>query len=188
MAQAPDFNLSNDVETGKPDGFDSLVADLILAWARFDAGLIFLMADAFELPYRHSRILLGNMDIKTRIARLKKLASHLGVDPVAELMGVWERNYEKMAKPRNTVCHMSYFGSVKSDPERLVFGPGTPEPNDSGASVVVLHADYLRASTTWANQCSSTISVLLQKLREASLSQRAQEKTPSPQEHAGNKP
>ena len=159
------------VEFFRPDGFNKLIADLILAWASLDSGLTFFMADLFELPARNARILIGNMDIKTRIARAKTLASHAGFADFATLMAQMERQYDQAVKPRNAICHMHYFGVVPGDEVRFLFGPSKASAGPpTQTTILTLHRDYFAHSTRWATQRAIQIRDVGNLLRAEPLS------------------
>ena len=165
----------------RPKGFDRLVTDLILAWASFDTGLIWLMEEAFEIPSRNSRILVGNMDIKGRIGKLKTLGSNMGFDDFKALMAQWESQYEKFVKPRNAICHMHFFGHIRDRPELWVFGPAKAErgpPRD--VRMLVLDSEYAAASRDWALAKAREASDLLALLQESPMSELEEHLAPTP--------
>ncbi|MEG3155823.1 hypothetical protein [Sphingomonas sp. RB1R13] len=159
------------VAFARPEGFERLITDLILAWASLDSGLTFFMSDLFEMPPRNARILIGSMNIKTRIGRAKTLANHAGLSDLATLMSQMERQYEPAVKPRNVVCHMHYFGVVPGDEVRFLFGPSKATAGPpSQTTTLTLHRDYLVHSTRWALEHAMQIRDVAQALRKQPLS------------------
>ena len=159
------------VEFIRPEGFERLITDLILAWASLDTGLVFFMADLFEMPQRNARILVGNMDMKTRMGRAKTLATHAGLADLAKLMSQMERQYDQAVKPRNAICHMHYFGVVPGHEVRFLFGPSKASAGPpTQTTMLTLHRDYFAHSTRWALQRAIHVRDIAKVLREQPLS------------------
>lgn len=166
------FDEPGRVAHKKPKGFDALITNLILSWADLDSSLMFLMADCFEMSFRNTRVLVGNMDIKGRLGKLKSLGVVMGYDDFAAVMARLERDYSYVSVPRNTVCHQGFMGTIADDPDLFIFGPSRAErgPADE-AKITVLHRKYFVDSREWAEASYKLISELGQVLKSTPLSE-----------------
>jgi hypothetical protein len=166
----------------RPEGFATLIADLVLAWAAFDSSLLELIVTAFEMPHDRGRIILGNMDMRTRLQRLKSLFTHLKREELAGVPATAAKDTEFFVHPRNVVCHTNYFGTLESDENQFVFGPYKTHIGYQGPTFHTIHRDYVRASADYALRLSVATYEMAKGLREESPPQPESDSPPTPQQ------
>jgi hypothetical protein len=161
------------VSEGRPEGFDTLITDLVLAWAEFDASLLYLVIVAYNIRDDVARILLGNMDFRTRVERVKTLADRCGAEDLKKAMATINKEMPHFLQARNTVCHNHYVGHF---PDRflgkhlqLVFGPSAAAREMENSANPVLTDEYLKDSAAYALRASATLDELARDLRATPL-------------------
>jgi hypothetical protein len=100
-----------------------VICDVILSWARLDSLVSQLTLLAFGLAIDGGTILLGSMDTKTKLDRLKKLYDHHGMFDAAQSIANLRAWHKEFVDIRNTIAHHTCAGSWKSDPSIIVFAP-----------------------------------------------------------------
>lgn len=159
-----EFSIS-DVSNEIDEETRGLIADLILAWARYDSLVTQWTYRTFNMTADEGSIFIGNMDTRTKLERIKALYKHYGhtssVEKVAELA--------KLSKPhtevRNTICHKTCGGHSRSDPDRLVFSSGKIFPQKPGVMLVeLIHLDQIRSAIGFAKHNADMISKIVDRL------------------------
>jgi hypothetical protein len=118
----PDFtlhDLRNDIDPKVRD----IICDVILSWARLDSLISQLVLLAFGLALDGGTILLGTMDSRNKLDKLKNLYDHHGMSEAADSIGNLQQWVKAFVDVRNTIAHHTCAGSWKSDPDMLVFAP-----------------------------------------------------------------
>jgi hypothetical protein len=110
----------DDLEDLDQSNRDAL-CDLMLAWARYDSLVTQLMILAFHLTLDGGPILLGNMETRVKLDRLKKLYDHFGMTAASESIGNLRQWHRKYVDVRNTIAHSACAGQRKSDPDYIIF-------------------------------------------------------------------
>ena len=98
-----------------------IMAETILAWADLDTGISRLILLAFGLEDDLGSILIGNMDLKTKVEKIKMLYDHCGDSASASHLAKLSTAIQKFSECRNTVAHRKVIGRLISQPTRLVF-------------------------------------------------------------------
>lgn len=159
--QLDDCTLTIDEETQK------LIAELILAWARYDSLVTHWTFRSFGMGPDEGPILLGNMDTKTKIERLKKLHNHLSIEPAATWIGYLHKTHETHVEVRNAICHKSCAGHHRRAPNYLIFHIAKPPIKMIGhMTVEMYHLDQIKAAITFAKEAADKISDIVKKLEE----------------------
>jgi hypothetical protein len=140
---------------GKPPrGWDKLVSNLILEWAAMDFDLTAWVILEFGMKEHEGRILLGNMDARTKINRLKALFQQRQDTEMATSLATLEKRHADYADVRNAICHTPFLGFVKDDPSRLGFGPLKSMIDEETVIVQVVHVELLKRATKFARDTS----------------------------------
>jgi len=102
--------------------------DLILTWARLDTACSIWVTLAFGMCTDSGPILLGNMDMKTKLDRLKALAAHHDLKPTAKSIANLQKIVAHYVPLRNAIAHSMLTGERISKPGTIVFSPLKPAP------------------------------------------------------------
>lgn len=105
-----------------------VMLDLILAWARLDTACSIWVTLAFGMCTDSGPILLGNMDTKSKLDRLKALAKHHKLATAAKSIDNLKKTVEHYAQIRNAIAHSMLAGERVSKPGVIVFSPLKPAP------------------------------------------------------------
>jgi hypothetical protein len=118
----PDFTL-DDLEHDISAVARDIICDVVLSWARLDSLVSQLVLLAFGLPIDGGTILLGQMDTRTKLDRLKRLYDHHGMPDAAQSIANLRAWHKRFVDVRNSIAHHTCAGSWKSDPSMIVFAP-----------------------------------------------------------------
>ena len=100
-----------------------IICDVVLSWARMDSLISQLVLTAFGLSIDGGTILLGQMDSRTKLDRLKRLYDHHGMKAAAESIANLRAWHKRFVDVRNAISHHTCAGSWKSNPSMIVFAP-----------------------------------------------------------------
>lgn len=118
----PDFTL-DDLEPNISQFARDVICDLILSWAKFDSLVSQLTLVAFGLSLDGGTIMLGAMDTRSKLDKLKKLYDHHQMEEAAQSIANLRQSHKEYVDIRNSVAHHTCAGSWKSRPEMIVFAP-----------------------------------------------------------------
>ena len=142
-----------------------LIAQLVLAWARYDSLVTQWTYRSFNMSADEGSIFIGNMDTKTKLDRLKALYKHFGITESVERITEIAKNSKIHADVRNTICHKSCGGHSKNDPDRLIFSNGKIYPQLPGKMMVeLIHLDQIRDAIGFASSTADGISAQVDAL------------------------
>ena len=159
-----EFNIS-DVSSEIDEETCILVADLILAWARYDSLVTQWTYRTFNMTADEGSIFIGNMDTRTKLDRLKAFFKHYGHTTSVELIAELAKLNKTHAEVRNSICHKTCGGHSKSDPDRLIFSNGKIYPQQPGRMMIeLIHLDQIRAATAFAKEKADLISKFVDAL------------------------
>ena len=157
-----DFDIDN-LEPDLPQNVRLVIADLVLAWARFDALVSQLLIQVFNLPLESGSILIGNMDTRAKFDRMIKLYEHLG-SPNAQTLKELRTLHSRHVDLRNTVTHASCGGVLKSDPDWVVFAPVRVMKGELGSMTIEQHhISRIAAAVMFAKENGDEINRLLER-------------------------
>lgn len=111
----------DDLDRLVPDADRLLLAETILAWADLDTGISRLILLVFGLQHDAGSILIGNMDLKTKVERIKAFYTHIRHKRGADQLGKLLTSMQKASDCRNVIAHRKLVGRLISKPTRLVF-------------------------------------------------------------------
>jgi hypothetical protein len=120
-----DFSIKpfdpDDLERVVTDADRLIMAETILAWADLDTGISRLIVLVFGLEDDAGSILIGNMDLKTKVEKIKMLNDHHGRLKSAASLGRLITAMRTFSESRKVVAHRKCIGRLISAPTRLVF-------------------------------------------------------------------
>ena len=94
---------------------------LIKTWPHFDHILTEWLILISEMPQDIGRILIGRMETKTKLDRLKDISKHLGRDADVKTIAQISRSHEHFSKIRNAVAHCPIIGMNPDHPLEVLF-------------------------------------------------------------------
>jgi hypothetical protein len=136
--------------------------DLILAWAHLDGALSMWVAVKFGVSFDKLALLLPRQDGASKLLKLAKLYALEGNAGMEEKAREFRKAYEREVQPRNTVAHSNCIGSLKSNPQRIVFQTFAP----AGAGCLMVETIPLlqmNDSIAWAHTLATTIEGILEE-------------------------
>lgn len=149
--------------TGLSKAARDAMLELILAWAHLDGAISIWVSVKFDLAADKTAILLGRADAPSKLLKLKRLYTLEGDALTATMIGALRREYEREVKPRNTVAHASCRGSLKSDPQLIVFA--SFEVVSLGQLAIdAVSIDLMQRSTAWAHEAANNIEAITNRI------------------------
>ena len=97
--------------------------DLILQWARYDGLISQWLLYAYGLSIDGGSILLGNMDTRTKLERLKGLYEHHGMTAAVGRIAELQKAHLSLVGIRNLIAHAGCGGMDADKPWMAVFAP-----------------------------------------------------------------
>lgn len=154
-------DVTNDIDQETRD----LISDLILAWARYDSLVTHWTFRSFGMGPDEGSILLGNMDTRTKLDRMKALNTHFGITESASSIAALTKLHKIHVEVRNTICHKTCAGHSRSDPDRVIFANAKVYPGMPGKMLVELvHLNQIRDAIQFAKANADNISEVVDAL------------------------
>jgi hypothetical protein len=179
-------SILDDVDRTLTQEARDAVADLVLAWAGYDTMVSYWMMLTFNLDLDVGSILLGNMDTKTKLDRMKALFVHMGADKAAASIERLSKAHLEFVDARNAVAHRRCIGMQKSDPCRLLFTSVKHVRKDVGAfEMLAVDVNMLKAGAQFANEAVDKIMAITKPQAEQREAEAAQRKARSEQSPEG---
>ena len=124
----------------KPDEVDAnlspeardVMAQVILTWANFDAALTQFLMMAFGASLDEGSILIGNMDTRTKLDRLKALYKHHGMAEAATSIRDLTAIHAHFVDVRNAIAHSVCCGHYLPKPGYIMFSAGRLSHGNKG--------------------------------------------------------
>lgn len=120
MPKAKAFDLA-DLDRTLSDQDRLVMVETILAWADLDTGISRLILLVFGVKDDAGSILIGNMDLKTKVEKIKMLEDHNGRSKSAASFANLAIAMRKFSDCRNIIAHRKCVGKLSSEPRRLAF-------------------------------------------------------------------
>jgi hypothetical protein len=141
------------------------ISDLTIGWARFDSFVSQMVILAFGLSLDNGPILLGNMDTRQKLERLKNLYDHYGMPRAASYAANLKAAHAYWVDVRNTVIHSTLGGTRISAPGVLVFAPVRISRGVLGhVEVIQLHVNGIKRAAEWAFEAGNTLKTVTDRL------------------------
>jgi hypothetical protein len=152
----------NDLERVVTDDDKLIMIETILAWADLDTGVSRLTLLMFGLEADAGSILIGNMDVKTKVERIKGLYEHLGNVAGTKGMAALKTAMMKHSSSRNVIAHRKCIGKLISQPTRLVFLSSKHVKGQAGRfEMLAIDHSEMVASAKFARAASRTVSKMI---------------------------
>jgi hypothetical protein len=120
-----------------PQNLLSAIAEVILAWPLLEIGLTNWIGYAISVRPSETGILLGVMDTKSKINKLKALYVHRNADKEAtQFLRTLSKEHENHAKVRNTLAHAILLGASISAPDDAYFMTSQAVPDQHGFMMI----------------------------------------------------
>ncbi len=149
------------------------ICDLVLAWAGFDTTVSYWMGLTFGLDIDIASILIGNMDTRTKLDRMKLVYDHLGAPQASASIGRLVKAHGEFVDTRNAIAHRRCVGMTHTDCERLIFTSSKHIRKDVGRfEVLAIDVEQLKAATSFANEAVEKILKISEPQEEAATRQR----------------
>ena len=146
-----------------------VICGLVLSWARYDSIISQWTFRSFGMGADEGSILLGNMDTKSKFERLQSLFKHFGNGEAAVSVKRLAAEHQKHVGIRNTVCHVTCAGHVRSEPDRIAFGGGKIFKGKPGVMLVELvHIQQIRDARDFASKSADQIVQLIDLIESKS--------------------
>jgi hypothetical protein len=111
----------DDLECVVTDADKLIMAETILAWADLDTGISRLTLLLLGLHADAGSILIGNMDLKTKVERIKSLYEQYGNAAAKDSFTKLIKSMKDFSSSRNAIAHRKCIGRLISQPTRVVF-------------------------------------------------------------------
>jgi hypothetical protein len=158
------FDIS-DLDRFITDEDKFVMIETILAWADLDTGISRLTLLMFGLQEDAGSILIGNMDLKTKVERLKALHDHYGRSEGALSLGRLLKAMRSHSGSRNVIAHRKHVGRMKSEPKRLVFMSSKHVKGSIGSfEILCVHHSEFIASAAFARDASVKIAMMIDQI------------------------
>jgi hypothetical protein len=105
---------------------------LILSWAKFDAALTQFVLAAFGTSLDEGSLLLGNMQTRDKLDKLKALYKHHGMAEAAESIAVITKGHKHYVDVRNSIAHHACLGMYLPKGDAVMFSAGRIAPGNKG--------------------------------------------------------
>lgn len=138
------------------------ICDLTLGWGHLDTMVTHLFALSFSLDMDIASILVGNMETKTKLERLRSLLDHLGLKSRADDVHKLNKAHLNHSKIRNIVTHHYCVGMVEND--TLVFTSWKHIQGDPGTfEIVKINVPRIRNAASFANKAEEEIKAMIRR-------------------------
>ena len=145
-----------------------VMAETILAWADLETGISRLILLVFGLKDDAGSILVGNMDLKTKVEKIKILYEHHSQSRGAASFAKLANGIKKYAVCRNIVAHRKCIGSLISEPTRVVFLSAKHVKNVPGQfEMICVDQSELIASAEFARNAAVKVHSMIVGLEES---------------------
>lgn len=160
------FDPKKDIDNKIPDSHKLILADLIIAWGKFESLVSQWVILSFGMKLDIGALLVGKMDIDNKLNRLQKLFAHHHLSG-AEKIKKLKKDYKKHADIRNKLAHAALVGISKIEPDRLVFAVTEQEQGRPDHMIIdLVHLEQLQCATAFAESVSSELNELIDTLTE----------------------
>ncbi len=108
----------------------------ILAWPYLEIGLAYWIGFALGVRASEAAILIGAMDTRNKIDKLRALYVHRKDKEAVALLKEITKEHGEHVKIRNTIAHAMLMGSSREDPDCAYFLTSRADPHEHGFMVV----------------------------------------------------
>jgi hypothetical protein len=152
----------DDLERVLTDIDKLIMMETILAWAELDTGISRLTLLVFGMDFDAGSILIGNMDLKTKVERIKALCEHRGHAAAKEWAAKLIPAMQEHSISRNAVAHRKCVGRLISQPTRLVFMSAKHVKGYAGRfEMMAIDHSELTASAKFARKAAKEVGAMI---------------------------
>lgn len=158
---AKPFNI-DDLDPNLSNQDRLIMAETILAWADLDTGISRLILLVFGVQDDAGSILIGNMDLKTKVEKIKALNDHHTIVKNVTTFTKIAKEMKKCSDCRNVIAHRKCVGKLTSSPQRLVFLSAKHVKKVPGQfeMIAIGHSEFVN-SAKFARQTSDDIHTMI---------------------------
>jgi hypothetical protein len=139
------------------------ILDLVLAWGRYDGLISQWLLHAFGLSLDSGSILLGNMDTRTKLDRLKGLYQHHGMKSAVANIAKLQKAHLEYVDIRNLIAHSGCAGQVKSHPWMVAFAPVKTTKGLLDTMIIeAVSVTRMHNAERWAQETSDALFTFIQ--------------------------
>ncbi len=111
-------------------------------------------------------LLLGNMDTKAKLDRIKAIYKQMGAEPVVQYVGRLSKRHEHHVQCRNIMTHNSYGGYLVDEPDVTLFRTHRAAPGHFrlGTYAYQIHLDQMTDAAEFAKGYAETMGDWLEGL------------------------
>jgi hypothetical protein len=154
------------------DSSRTAILDLVLAWGRYDGLISQWVLHAYGLSLDSGSILLGNMDTRSKLERLKNLYQHHGMKPAVASISKLQKDHLEFVGIRNLIAHSACAGQVGSHPWLIAFAPVRTAKGQLDTMIVeAVSISVMQNAERWVREVSDSLHGFIRTLemRNASL-------------------
>ena len=132
--------------------------DVILQWARFDGLVSQWVLFAYGLSPDGGALLLGTMDTRNKLDKIKALYEHHGMTEAVGRIAYLQKCHGKLVDVRNAIAHAACGGQKKSDPKMVIFAPVKAMKGMVGKMMVETHSiGKMKLAAQFATEVSNQL-------------------------------
>jgi len=147
------------------DNSRKAILELVLSWGRYDGLISQWVLHAYGLSLDSGSILLGNMDTRSKLDRLKNLYQHHGMKAAVTKIENLQRDHRSYVDIRNLIAHSGCAGQVKSHPWLIAFAPVRTKRGALDAMVIeAVSVSIMHNAERWAREVADAMHEFIQTL------------------------
>ena len=145
----------------------TVMLDLVLQWARYDGLISQWVLLAYGLSADNGALLLGNMDTKSKLDRLKHLYEHHQMTKAAKRVAELQKGHLALVGIRNLLAHAGCGGLSVSNPNKIYFSPVRAVKGHLGMMTIEAYTkDDFRLAERFAREMGDQIYLFIKPLLE----------------------
>jgi hypothetical protein len=115
---------SRDVDRELTDEARAIMLQLILSWAKFESSLTQFLLIAFGTSLDEGSLLVGNMQTRDKLEKLKSLYKHHGMTSAAQRISDLMSLHKHYVDVRNAIAHSACLGMYRPKEDTVLFSAG----------------------------------------------------------------
>ena len=148
----------DDIEASLTDEAKRVMLHLILSWARLDAALTHYLLIVTGVSYDNGSILIGRMDTRAKIEKLKSIYQHHAMEDAASSISNLAILHKRYVNSRNAIAHYHCVGTERADPKTVVFLTGSISKGIKGSTAgKTFTLEHMAASADFAHRAASML-------------------------------
>lgn len=140
------------------------VSLLMHAWPFFENALSEALVSAIDADPTVARIVIGNMEAKTKLERFRYICLHHESADDAKAIAQIIKKHRLASEIRNTVAHCPFIGVMKDDPTRLIFLKGRFVVGSRNVEISAIRMRQIHAATKFAIETAASFGRILARV------------------------